>query len=71
MPDVVVIRVPKEVEKQPTAMPTEVLIPPAPPPPRPTLLAEIVRRLLMLPARTLWAILRRLWRKLFGQRPKP
>ena len=65
MPDVVVIRVPKDES-------TEALSSPPPvPPPRPTLLAEIVRRLFLLPARTLWAVLRRVWRKLFGPRPKP
>jgi len=62
MPDVVVIRVPKE-EK-----PSELSA--APPPPPPTLLAKL-RRLLGLPARMFWALLRRLWRRLFGPRPKP
>jgi len=69
MPDVVVIRVPKDESTEALTSPPPV--PPAPPPPRPTLLAEIVRRLLVLPARTFWAILRRFWRKLFGPRPKP
>ncbi len=57
MPDVVVVRIPKE-EK-----------PPEKPPP-PTLLARF-RRVLGLPLRVVWGLLLRLWRRLFGPRPKP
>ena len=54
MPDVVVIRVPKEEL----------------PPPPPTVLARF-RRVLGLPLRLVKALLARLWRRLFGPRPKP
>ncbi len=59
MPDVVVIRVPKE-EKP--------LEPPAPPPS--TLLKRFLRAL-ALPPRAVWNLLVRLWKRLFGPRRKP
>ena len=57
MPDVVVVRIPKE-EKPPEK--------PLPP----TLLAKF-RRVLGLPLRVVWSLLLRIWRRLFGPRPKP
>ncbi len=63
MPDVVVIRVPKE--EQLSAKLSE-----PPPPPPPTVLARF-RRVLGLPLRLVKALLARLWRRLFGPRPKP
>ena len=62
MPDVVVIRAPKE--EQLSAKLSE------PPPPPPTVLARF-RRVLGLPLRLVKALLARLWRRLFGPRPKP
>jgi len=61
MPDVVVIRVPKEEQL------SEKL---AEPPPPPTVLARF-RRVLGLPLRLVKALLARLWRRLFGPRPRP
>ena len=65
MPDVVVIRVPKE--EQLSAKLSE--SPPPTPPPF-TVLARF-RRVLGLPLRLARALLARLWRRLFGPRPKP
>jgi len=62
MPDVVVIRVPKEEQLSEP--------PPPPPPPPPTVLARF-RRVLGLPLRLVKALLARLWRRLFGPRPRP
>ena len=61
MPDVVVIGGPKEVNLS-ESLP--------PPPPPPTVLARF-RLLLGLPLRLLKRLLARLWRRLFGPRPKP
>ena len=59
MPDVIVVRVPKE-EK-----------PPEPPSPPPSTLLKRARRVLLLPLRTIWNLLVRLWKRLFGPRLKP
>jgi hypothetical protein len=63
MPDVVVVRVPKDAKL------SESLSEPPPPPP-PTVLSRF-RRVLGLPLRLVKALLARLWRRLFGPRPKP
>ena len=65
MPDVVVIRVPKE-EK----LAEKLSEPPPPPPPPSTVLAK-VWRVLGLPLRLVKRLLARLWRRLFGPRPRP
>jgi len=59
MPDVVVVRLPKDQE----------LAEKSPPPP-PTLLAKL-RRAFGLPIRAVWRFLLRIWRRFFGLRPKP
>jgi len=68
MPDVVVIRVPKD-EKLSESL-SESLSPPPPPPPPHTVLSRL-RRVLGLPLRLVKALLVRLWRRLFGPRPRP
>lgn len=67
MPDVVVIRVPKDATLSESL--SESLASPPPPPP-PTVLSRL-RRVLGLPLRLVKALLARLWRRLFGPRPKP
>jgi hypothetical protein len=59
MPDVVVVAIPKEVN-----------LSEKPPPPPPTALAKL-RSVLGLPLRVVKAMLSRLWRRLFGPRPRP
>jgi hypothetical protein len=59
MPDVVVVGAPREVNLSET-----------PPPPPPTALRRF-RRVLGLPLRVVRALLIRLWRRLFGPRPRP
>ena len=68
MPDVVVVRVPKE-EMLSEKLAEKLAEKPAPPPP-PTLLARF-QRVLGLPLRLVWSLLSRLWRRLFGPRPRP
>lgn len=74
MPDVVVIRVPKE-ENQDVLAPVPEATGPPPPPPLPKSLLAKLRKLLFLPIRTVRAFLRRLimrlWKWLFGPQPKP
>ena len=65
MPEVVVIRVPKDGELSELRSPS----PPPPPPPRKVL--SRLRRVLGLPLRLIKALLVRLWRRLFGPRPRP
>jgi len=64
MPDAVVIRVPKDTKL------SESLPEPPPPPPPSTVLSRL-RRVLGLPLRLVKRLLARLWRRLFGPRPKP
>ena len=67
MPGVVVVRVPKDAKLSESL--SESLASPPPPPP-PTVLSRL-RRVLGLPLRLVKALLARLWRRLFGPRPKP
>ena len=71
MPDVVVIRVPKDAKlSESLSESLSSLSSPPPPPPPPTMLSRL-RRVLGLPLRLVKALLARLWRRLFGPRPKP
>ncbi len=74
MPDVVVIRVPKE-ETPDTLAPVPEASGPPPPPPLPKSLLAKLRRLLFLPIRTVRIFLSRLimglWKRLFGSQHKP
>jgi hypothetical protein len=70
MPDVVVIRVPKDAKLSESLSSLSSPSPPSPPPPPPTVLSRL-RRVLGLPLRLVKALLSRLWRRLFGPRPRP